>query len=135
MSDNDSYIIMIIIIIIFLLTVDISSVSISPSTSVIVTAGEPINLQCLVDITPHPLPAGISTPEFEWFYGQSSFASITLHHGNRYSSTVQISSVSESDGGLYTCRLRGNHRTAVSTTVTVHPGECLTVLCRSFVPN
>ena len=112
---------------IFMLTtiVNISSVSISPSTPVTVTAGETINFQCLVDIFPHPLPAGTPTPEFEWFHGRTPLASTTLHNGITYSSTLHLTSVSESDGGLYTCRLRGNHRTAVSSTVTVEPGECL----------
>ena len=38
----------------------------------------------------------------------------------------------ENDGGLYTCRLRGNHRTAGSTTVTVEPGECIVSLLSVF---
>ena len=108
-------------------TVTIGPVSISPSTPVTVTAGQTVNLQCSVDITPHPLPAGTSTPEFEWFFGQtfdSPLTSTTTNSGSTYSSTLQLTSVSESDGGMYTCRLRGNHRTAVSTTVTVVPGKC-----------
>ena len=106
-------------------TVNISSVSISGPVTV--TAGETVNLQCTVDITPYPLPAGTSTPEFEWFFDQnfnSPLTSTTTNSGSTYSSTLQLTSVSESDGGMYTCRLRGNHRTAVSTTVTVEPGEC-----------
>ena len=110
---------------IFVLTVDIGPVSISPSTPITVTAGQTINLQCSVDITPYPLPAGTSTPEFEWLFGQTSFICTTTSSGSTYSSTIQLTSVSESDGGMYTCRLRGNHRTAVSTTFTVEPGECL----------
>ena len=47
--------------------VDIGPVSITPSASLTVTAGQAVNLQCSVVITPHPLPAGTSTPEFEWF--------------------------------------------------------------------
>ena len=108
-------------------TVNIGPVSISPSTPVTVTAGETVNLQCSVDITPHSLPAGTSTPVFEWFFGQtfdSPLTSTTINSGSTYSSTLQLTSVSVSDGGMYTCRLRGNHRTAVSTTVTVEPGEC-----------
>ena len=108
-----------------MLTVNISSVSISPSTPLTVTAGQTVNLQCSVVITPHPLPAGTSTPEFEWLFGQTSFICTTTSSGSTYFSTLQFNTVSVSDGGLYTCRLRGNHRTAVSTTVTVEPGECL----------
>ena len=104
---------------------DIGPVSISPSTPVTVTAGQTFNLQCSVVITPHPLPANTSIPEIEWLFGQTSFIRTTTSNGSTYSSTIQFNSVSESDGGLYTCRLRGNHRTAVNTTVTVEPGECL----------
>ena len=115
-----------------MLTVDISSVSISPSIPVTITAGETVNLQCLVDIFPHPLPGSIPTPKFEWFHGQTPLTSTTLHNGNTYSSTLQLTSVSVSDGGLYTCRLRGSHRTAASTTVTVGPGECIVSLLSVF---
>ena len=111
-------------------TVTIGSVSISPTTLITVTPGETVNLQCTVDITPHPLPAGTSTPKFEWFFAQifnSPLTSTTTNSSSTYSSILQLTSVRESDGGMYTCRLRGNHRTAVSTTVTVEPGECLFV--------
>ena len=102
-------------------TVNIGPASISPSTPVTVTstAGETVNLQCTVDITPHPLPAGTAL-EFEWYFSQtfnSPLTSTTTNSGSTYSSTLQLTSVSESDGGMYTCRLRGNHRTAVSTTI------------------
>ena len=113
--------------------ISMSSVTIGPgslsiSHPITVTAGETVYLQCSVDITPHPLPAGTSTPEFEWFFGQtfnSPLTSTTINSGSTYSSTLHLTSVSESDGGLYTCRLRGNHRTAVSTILTVEPCECL----------
>ena len=101
-------------------TVTIGPVSgISPSTPVTVTAGQTVNLQCSVDITPHPLPAGTAL-EFEWYFGQmfnSPLISTITNSGSTYSSTLQLTSVSESDGGMYTCRLRGNHITAVSTTI------------------
>ena len=99
---------------------------ISPFTPATVTAGQTVNLQCSVDITPHPLPANTSTPEFEWFFGQtfnSPLTSTTTNRSSTYSSTLQLTSVSESDGGKYTCRLRGNHKTAVSTTLSVEPGD------------
>ena len=104
---------------------NIGPVSISPSTPVTVTAGQTFNLQCSVVITPHPLPENTSAPEIEWLFGQASSICATTSNGSIYSSTLQLTSVSESDEGMYTCRLRGNHRTAVNTTVTVEPGECL----------
>ena len=109
--------------------VDIVPVSgISLSTPITVTAGETVKLQCSVDITPHPLPAGTSTPEFEWFFGQafdSPLTSTTTNSSSNYSSTVEIGPVRESDRGIYTCRLRGNHRTAVNTAIIVEPGNQL----------
>ena len=121
---------------IFILTVDIGPVSISPSTPTTVTAGETVDLQCSVDITPHPLPENTSTPEFEWFFCQTfsqPVTSTTTNNGSTYTSTVQFTSVSESDGGTYTCRLRGNHRTAVTTSVTIEPGECLVTMATKCV--
>ena len=109
---------------IFIHTVDISLVSIAGAITV--TFGGTVNLQCLVDITPHPLPAGTSTPEFEWFLGQtfdSPLTSTATNSSSIYTSTLQLTSVSESDEGMYTCRLRGNHMTAVSTLVTIEPGN------------
>ena len=107
-------------------TVTIGPVSgITPSTST-VTAGQTVNLQCSVDITPHPLPANTSTPEFEWFFGQtfnSTLPSTNTNSGSTYTSTLQLTSVSESDEGTYICQLRGNYLTAASTTLTVEPGE------------
>ena len=111
--------------------VSISSVnigSVSISAPITVTAGETVNLQCSVDITPHPLPENTSTPEFEWFFGRrfhSPLGSDTANSGSTYTSALQLTSVRESDERMYTCRLRGNHRTAVSTMLTVNPGECL----------
>ena len=101
---------------------NISQVSISPAAPLYVTSGQTVNLQCSGGINPQPLPAGTSTPEFEWFFGQTFnqplTPSTTTNSGSTYTSTYSITSVSESDGGMYTCRLRGNHRTAISTTIT-----------------
>ena len=97
---------------------NIDPVSISPLHSFIANDGDAINLQCSVDVTPYPLPVNTPTPEFEWFFGQTynqSLASTTTNSSSNYTSTYSITSVSESDEGMYTCRLRGNHRTAVST--------------------
>ena len=105
----------------FFLAVDIGSVSITLSAST-VTAGQTANLQCSVDITPHPLPAGTSSPVFEWFFGSTfdrPLTSTTTNSGSTYTSTYCISSARVSDGGMYTCRLGGNQRTAVNTMVTV----------------
>ena len=101
--------------------VDVGPVTISPSGSITVTIGEPVTLQCSADITPQ----NTSSPEFEWFFGPTNepLSSTTTHSGNTYTSTLQIPMVGESDEGMYTCRLRGNQRTAVSTVITVNPGE------------
>ena len=101
--------------------------TISPSGPITTTAGEPVTLQCSVDITPTPLPQNTPFPTFEWFFGQTgdllSF-NTTCNSGNTYTSTLQISIVSKSDEGMYTCRLRGDHKkTAVNTMITVNPGE------------
>ena len=111
----------------FFHTVDIGQVSITPSVPLTVTAGQTVNLQCSVDVTPNPLPAGTPTPVFEWFIGQTfdqPLTSTTTNSGSTYTSTYSITSAMESDGGMYTCRLRGNQRTAVSTMVTVQLREC-----------
>ena len=109
--------------------VNIGPVVISPSgaTATTVTAGEPVTLECSADITPNPLPQNTPSPTFEWFIGLTNepCLSTTTKSGSMYTSTLQIAMVGESDEGMYTCRLRGNQRTAVSTTVTVNPGELL----------
>ena len=99
---------------------DIDPVAITPSAPLTVFAGEAVNLRCSVVITPHPLPDGTSTPAFEWFFGQTfgqPLTSTTTNSGSTYTSTHSITSMSESDEGMYTCRLRGNQRTAVSAIV------------------
>ena len=85
------------------------------------TIGESVSLQCSANITPQNTPS----PEFEWFFGPTSDLSSTTtrNSGNTYTSTLQIAMVGESDEGMYTCQLRGNQRTVVSTMITVNPGE------------
>ena len=103
--------------------VDIGPVTISPSGSITATIGALVTLQCSADITPN---SSLPSPTFEWFFGATSdpLSSNTTHSsGNTYTSTLQIAMVGESDGGVYTCRLRGNQRTAVSIMITVNPGE------------
>ena len=101
--------------------------TISPSGPITATVGEPVTLQCSADITPNPLPLNTPFPTFEWFFGATNdlLSSTTTSSGNAYTSTLQIAMVGESDEGMYTCRLRGNQRTAVSTMITVNPGELL----------
>ena len=107
---------------------DIGSVSITPSASLTAFAGQTVTLQCSVVITPHPLPANSATPEFEWFFGQTFNQPLTpttnTNSGGTYTSTYSITSAMESDEGMYTCRLRGNQRTAVNTMVIVEQREC-----------
>ena len=105
----------------------IGSVSITLSAPLTVTAGQAVHLQCSVVITPNPLPAGTPTPVFEWFFGQTfnqPLTSTTINNGSTYASTYSITSAMESDEGMYTCRLRGNQRTAVHTIVTLQLREC-----------
>ena len=110
---------------------DIGPVSITPSAPLTVTVGRTVNLQCSVDITPHPLPAGTLTPVFEWFFGRTfaqPLTSTTTNSGSTYTSTYNITAVRESDAGMYTCRLRGNQRTAVNTVIIVGSGEAKVVM-------
>ena len=102
--------------------------SISPSTPLTVNVGDDVALVCSVDITPHPLPKNTSIPELEWLFSQNfnrSLNSTTINRTSNYSSILQLTSVNVSDGGMYTCRLRGNHRTAVSTTIIFEPGNAM----------
>ena len=115
--------------------VDIGPISIIPSAP-LVTSGQAVTLQCSVAITPHPLPDGTSTPVFEWFFGQTFnqplTPSTTTNSGSTYTSTYSITSAMESDDGMYTCRLRGSQRTAVSTMVTFQQRECTVTLKKPF---
>ena len=58
--------------------------------------------------TTAPLPSGLSPP-------------VTTNSGSTYTSTLQFSPLSQSHGGMYTCRLGRNERLAVSVTVTGKP--------------
>ena len=103
-------------------------ISFSGPSATIVTAGETATLECSADITPNPLPQNRSFPFFEWFFGPTNeprSSTTTRSSDNTYTSTLQIAMVGESDEGMYTCRVRGNQRTAVSTMITVNPGELL----------
>lgn len=110
--------------------------AISPSAPITATAGETVTLRCSADITPQL--QGVSSPEFEWLFGTTNVplsSSINTHSGNTYISTLHIPMVRVSDEGRYTCRLRGNQRTAVSTTITVNGiHACMHVVqCHTFM--
>ena len=102
-------------------------VAISSSGSSI--AGESYSLVCsatLVD--PVPLPSNIPTPHFEWFFGSHGNASLPsgvtpmatiLGSNNIYTGSLQISLLSQSHAGMYTCRL-GVGTLASSIMVTVN---------------
>ena len=91
----------------------IDPVTISPSGPGI--AGNTFSLMCsskLLD--PIPLPPNVPSPNFEWFFGPNSSASLpsgvtpmetVLKSGYVYSSTLQFSpTLNESHAGMYTCR-------------------------------
>ena len=104
--------------------VNFDPVTISPSGPIYRAAGGSVSLQCSIDITPQ----NTSSPEFEWFFGPTNdllSSNTKRSSGNTYTSTLQIPMVGESNEGMYTCRLRGNQRTAVSTVIAVNPGELL----------
>ena len=89
-------------------------------------AGEMFFLNCLVEITPYPLPEDVSAPIIEWFYGPSNTSLPSgvavlneSTNNNIYNSTLQFSHLKLSHAGMYTCRLRGNERLAVRTMLTV----------------
>ena len=105
---------------------NIGPVTISPGTSVTRGAGQNLNLECSVEITPNPLPQNVPSPTIEWFYdpnnasipsGVTPMATV-MGSGNTYSSTLQFSPLQQSHAGMYTCRLGSNARLAVNATLT-----------------
>ena len=108
--------------------VDIGAVIISSSGSS--TAGETYSLTCSATISTNPLPTNVPSPTFEWFFGQSNSSlpsgvtpPVTTNSSNTYTSTLQFSPLSQSHGGMYTCKLSGNPRLAARVTVTGKPGN------------
>ena len=104
---------------------DIGPVSISPSNATIRTAEEFLNLSCSADIILDSLSQDVT---FEWFFGPNNstlptgvIVSNVTNNGNTYTSTLQLSSLTQSHTGTYTymCRIGGNKRLAASATVTV----------------
>ena len=102
--------------------------TISPGTSVIRDAGENLNLECSVEITPNPLPQNVPSPTIDWFFGPNNASlpsgvtpvATVMGSGNTYSSTLQFSPLQQSHTGMYTCRLGSNARLAVSAMITVN---------------
>ena len=102
---------------------DIGPVSISPSNATIRTAEEFLNLSCSADIILDSLSQDVT---FEWFFGPNNSTlptgvtvSNVTNNSNTYTSTLQLSSLTQSHVGTYTCRIGGNKRLAASATVTV----------------
>ena len=96
--------------------------SISPSETIIETVGEIFNLSCSANISISPS----QNVTFEWFFGPDNstlptgvIVSNVTNNSNTYTSTLQLSSLTQSHAGTYTCRIGGNKRLAASTTVTV----------------
>ena len=112
----------------FGITYNTSHVTLSPSGPGI--AGNPFTLRCSAILTsPIPLPSNVPSPNFEWFYGPNSNASLpsgvipsatVLMSGNVYSSILLFSpTLNESQAGMYTCRL-GAGRLVNSAIVSVN---------------
>ena len=102
-------------------------------------AGESYSLMCSATLfDPIPLPSDVPSPIFEWLFGSNSNASSSLPSGMTpvatissntstsitYTSTLQFSPLSQSHGGIYTCRL-GAGRLA-NTTVIIVNGNTIT---------
>ena len=77
-------------------------------------AGESYMLTCSATLfDPIPLPSNIPTPNFEWLFGPNGDASlpfgvalpVTVESENTFTSTLHFSILSQSNSGMYTCRL------------------------------
>ena len=96
------------------------------------TAGEVYSLTCkAILVFPGSLPTGAPTPTFQWFFGPNGNASLpsglttptttSIVHTSKiiYNSTLQLSPLSQSHAGMYTCRI-GAGRLVNSAVVTVN---------------
>ena len=97
--------------------------NISPSETIIETAGEIFNLSCSANISISPS----QNVTFEWFFGPDNstlptgvIVSNVTNNSNTYTSTLQLSSLTQSHAGMYTCQIGGNERLAANATVSVN---------------
>ena len=106
--------------------VDIGAISVSGRDPSNANAEEicAFTLECSTVISPHPLPANVSYPSFEWFFGPTNTSlppGVTVfdvrNSGNQYISTLKFSPLLSHHFGMYTCQLGGNERLAASTTI------------------
>lgn len=110
-------------------TVDIGPVSISPSLPVTIASADNFNVKCSFDVAyNHHLP----NTKIEWFSSpengtiQTITQIETINNDTRsYTSTLQLSSVQESDAGIYTCRLEGNERISASIQISIRLSSTL----------
>ena len=89
--------------------------------------GQIFRLLCSVDIFNDIEELGASPPTFRWFFGPNGNASLpsgvavstVTSNSTTYTSTLLFSPPKVSHAGTYTCRLGGNPRLEVNTTITV----------------
>ena len=101
--------------------------TISVSGSSTSTVGGNASLVCSASIMTQ---SDTPRPHFQWFFGPNNGTlplqtpMTTTNSGNIYTSTLQFSPLSQSQAGMYTCRLGGNERLAARTTLIVN-GSCV----------
>jgi hypothetical protein len=110
---------------------DVDQVIISPSPgSTAPAAGEAYSLTCSSTLIDPSLPSGIPSPNFQWLLNgcaslpsgvtaMPTVMSSSNSTSETFTSTLQISSLSQCNIGMYTCRL-GPARLTNSTMVTVN---------------
>ena len=102
------------------------------------TAGETYSLTCkAILVNPGIFPTGAPTPTFQWFFGPNGNGSLpsglitpattsriaTDHTKIIYNRTLQLSPLSQSHTGMYTCRI-GAGRLVNSDVVAVNGSFC-----------
>ena len=121
-------------------------VTISPSGTSTVTAGETFSLMCSTTLLdPIPLPDDVPRPTYQWYFGPNGNAPLpsgvtpmpTVNgsgvpfQGNPtliFTGTLQFSPLSLCHTGMYTCRI-GGARLASSALVTVNGMGISLILC------
>ena len=92
------------------------------------TAGDNYSLTCSTTLITNPLPTGVPSPTFQWFFGPNGDALLPfgvtpratiLGINNTYSSTLRFSQLSQYHAGIYTCQL-GARRLAANKAVFVN---------------